>query len=186
MIGAPTYECSALVEHMLVKRMGPDFLFGHALLRDGAYVSLLRSRRQEMHVKAAQWFAERDSVLHAEHLDRAEDVSAAAAYGAAADAQSAAYHHERALQLVERGLAIAKSNSDRFELLCHQGDITLTLDDKEASLASYEEALRLAEASMCSDAVPTSGAPPRCAIAVAVTSYSPPWTRRGRAPSATA
>ena len=101
-----------------------------------------------MHLKAAEWFAERDPVLHAEHLDRAESGDAASAYGAAAEAQVAAYHYERALQLVERGLAIARSRSERFELLCHQGDILLSLDDKQASLASYEDALGLSESDL--------------------------------------
>ena len=148
LIGDPTYECSALVEHLLVQRLGADYLFGHALQRDGAYASLLRSRRRKMHLKAAEWFAERDPVLHAEHLDRAESGDAASAYGVAAEAQVAAYHYDRALQLVERGLAIAKSRSERFELLCHQGDILLSLDDKQASLASYEDALGLSESDL--------------------------------------
>ena len=150
-IGEPAYDCSTLVEHMLVQPMGGDFLFGHALLRDGAYASLLRSMRMEMHLKAAAWFAERDLVLHAEHLDRADNDAAAAAYVAAAGAQVAAFHHDRALQLVERGLEIAEMPGDRFELLSLRGDIVLNLDDKGASLASHEEALTTAksEAQKC-------------------------------------
>ena len=139
------YDCDALIEHLLVQRMGADFLFGHALLRDGAYASLLKSRRLELHARAAQWFETHDPVLFAEHLDRAESPNAAAAYRAAGDAQVAAYHHERALQLVERGLEIATAPSDRFDLLCLRGDVRLAFNEKDAPLDCYEQALAIAE-----------------------------------------
>ena len=54
-------------------RRATAFLFAHALIRDAVYDTLLRSRRRELHRRAADWFDERDPVLHAEHLDRAED-----------------------------------------------------------------------------------------------------------------
>ena len=70
--------------------------------------SLLKPRRHELHRKAAEWFADSDPVLHAEHLDRAEAPEAAGAYLAAAQAQLADYHFERARALLERGLAVAR------------------------------------------------------------------------------
>ena len=145
LLGNDAYDCDALIEHLLVQRMGPDYLFGHALLRDGAYASLLKSRRLELHVRAAAWFEAQDPILYAEHLDRAESPDAAAAYRAAADAQVTAYHHERALHLVERGLEIATAISDRFDLLCLRGDARLALNEKDASLEGYDQALAIAE-----------------------------------------
>ena len=139
------YDCDALIEHLLVQRMGADFLFGHALVRDGAYASLLKSRRLELHARAAEWFETGDPVLYAEHLDRAESTIAAVAYGAAGEAQVAAYHHDRALQLVERGLEIATATSDRFDQLCLRSDVRLALDEKAASLEGYDQALAVAE-----------------------------------------
>ena len=59
-------------------RMGDEFLFAHALIRDAVYDSLLKARRRELHRRAADWFAGRDLVLRAEHLDRAEDPASAA------------------------------------------------------------------------------------------------------------
>ena len=49
------------------------FLFAHALIRDAIYDTLVRSRRRELHRRAADWYAERDPVLRAEHLERAEE-----------------------------------------------------------------------------------------------------------------
>jgi hypothetical protein len=70
------YTCDALVGSALVIPEGDDFLFAHALIQEGAYSSLLRSRRRELHRQAAEWFADHDPLLHAQHLDRAEDARA--------------------------------------------------------------------------------------------------------------
>ena len=91
MLGAllehPGYDAGGLVRHRLVRPHGGGaLLFAHALIRDGVYDSLLRSRRRELHRRAAALFAERDPVLHAEHLDRAEDPRAPRAYLEAARA----------------------------------------------------------------------------------------------------
>ena len=67
------------------------FRFAHALVRDAVYKSLLKQRRRDLHRRAADWFADRDPILHAEHLDRAEAPEAAMAYLAAAKAQLGDY-----------------------------------------------------------------------------------------------
>ena len=46
--------------------------FVHALIRDGAYASLLKTRRRELHLRSAAWYATRDPGLHAEHLALAD------------------------------------------------------------------------------------------------------------------
>src|SRR5271169_5934378 len=81
-----------LVSRLLVRPQQASrdvFLFTHALIRDAIYDTLLRSRRRELHRRAAEWHADRDPVLCAEHLDRAEDPEAARGYLAAAHSQAA-------------------------------------------------------------------------------------------------
>ena len=98
----------ALMTHHLVRPDGKEFLFGHALIRDAIYATLLRGRRRELHRRAAVWFAEQgDATLHAEHLDRAEAPDAAAAYLEASRVQAALHRYETALAQVERGLVLA-------------------------------------------------------------------------------
>ncbi|HYZ26424.1 MAG TPA: adenylate/guanylate cyclase domain-containing protein [Geminicoccaceae bacterium] len=80
LIDDPDYACTGPVEHFRYVA----WAFAHALIRDAVYDSLLRARRRELHLRAAGWFAERDLVLWAEHLDRAEDPGAPRAYLAAA------------------------------------------------------------------------------------------------------
>jgi hypothetical protein len=63
-----------------------------------------------LHTRAAEWFAERDAVLHAEHLDRAELSAAAAAYLGAAAGLARAMQFDRALSLAERGCNLATAS----------------------------------------------------------------------------
>jgi tetratricopeptide (TPR) repeat protein len=141
LVGTPDYVCDALIGSALVLPEGEDFLFAHALIREGAYSSLLRSRRRELHLQAAEWFAAQDPTLHAQHLDRAEDVRAPRAYLAAATVQRAAYHADAAIRLVDRGLEIAGNDSDRHALICLKGELQRDLGDIASSVATYRLAI---------------------------------------------
>jgi tetratricopeptide (TPR) repeat protein len=150
-LGQPGYGTGRLAERLLVRPEGEGFLFAHALVRDAVYDSLLKSRRRELHRRAADWYDERDAALRAEHLDRAEDPEAARAYLTAARAQVAAYHHELALRLAERGLELAGERADHFALGCLRGDALHDLGQMPAALSAYEGALAAAsgEAERC-------------------------------------
>jgi class 3 adenylate cyclase/tetratricopeptide (TPR) repeat protein len=141
LIEDPDYACAALVRRFLVRPVGEDLLFAHALIRDAVYDSLLRARRRELHRRAAAWFAGRDLVLRAEHLDRAEDAEAPPAYLDAARAQAADYRYERARSLTERGLALAADPAQRFALTCLLGDVLHDLGAMAEARAAYERAL---------------------------------------------
>src|SRR4051794_40169265 len=138
-------DLAPLVRHDFVRPDGEEFLFAHALVRDGVYSSLLKVRRRELHRRAAGWFADRDPVLRAEHLERAEDPAAARGYLAAARAQAAAYRTERALALAERGLTLARERADRFALACLRGELLHDLGSMEPCIEAYEGALATAE-----------------------------------------
>jgi class 3 adenylate cyclase/tetratricopeptide (TPR) repeat protein len=141
LLDAPGYTCDALVANALVLPEGDDYLFAHALIQEGAYSSLLRSRRRELHLKAAEWFADHDPLLYAQHLDRAEDSRAPAAYLDAARAQRIAFRSDAALRLVDRGLEIAKDDGDRHALACLKGELLRDLGDIGSSIAIYRAAI---------------------------------------------
>ena len=146
-----TYSCDVLLAGGLVLSDGEGFLFAHALIRDGAYASMLKARRRALHVMAAEWFADQDPTLHAQHLDRAEDTRAAAAYRRAALAQRIAYHSDTALALVERGLEVARGEADRHGLLCIKGELQRDLGDITGSAETFRQAILCApdDASVC-------------------------------------
>ncbi len=140
----PDYGCGPLLEHHLVSPRGEGYLFAHALICDGVYASLLKARRRELHQAAARWFAAREPVLRAEHLERAEDPGAAMAFLLAAEREAVAYHYERALELIARGLALATDDGERSRLMCMRGDLLHDSGESQASLDAYLEARSLA------------------------------------------
>jgi class 3 adenylate cyclase/tetratricopeptide (TPR) repeat protein len=137
------YDCEGLIREVLVRPEGDGYLFAHALVRDAVYASLLKSRRQELHRRAAEWFEVSDLGLHAQHLDRAEDPEAADAYLRAAREEAAIHRNEWALQLAERGLQIAQARPLSFDLACLRGHLLRGMID--ASLEAFECALELAD-----------------------------------------
>ena len=149
LIDDPGYVCDGLLANALVLPEGEDFLFAHALIQEGAYSTLLRARRRELHRRAADWFAHGDPTLHAQHLDRAEDERAPRAYLAAALAQSAAHLLEAALRLAERGLEIAQTDADRHALSCCKGELQRDLGDIAGSIATWRAALAAAPDDAC-------------------------------------
>jgi class 3 adenylate cyclase/tetratricopeptide (TPR) repeat protein len=145
LIGEPDYSCAVLVERGLVRPLESDWLFAHALVRDGVYSSLLKQVRRELHKRTATWFGTSDLVLRAEHLDRAEEDTAPRAYLAAAAARIDALEYERAVGLLRRGAELAHSPRDRHALARRAGELMLYRADATAALEAFERALGCAE-----------------------------------------
>ncbi len=121
---------------------GEVYLFAHALIQEGVYSSLVKSRLQALHGKCAAWFSDNDAELHAEHLDHARDTRAARAYLEAAREHAREYRTARALHLVTRGLAVATEQTDRHRLTCLRGELLHDLGDIESSMDAYRKALQ--------------------------------------------
>jgi class 3 adenylate cyclase/predicted ATPase len=140
-----TYEPKVLLRHRLVRPVGDELLFGHALIQEGVYSSLLKERRNALHLSAARWFAERDIALHAAHLDRAEDPGRARAYLAAAQAAAKVYHYEKAEVLLRRGIEVAEAGKDRIDLLCASGELLHDTGRIPESMDCFRDALSQAD-----------------------------------------
>lgn len=142
LLNEPGYQAAELERRHLIRPESGELAFAHALIRDGVYAALTKERRNHLHRAAASMFTSRDPVLMAEHLDRANDSIAASAYLRAARAESALFHVERALALARRGLQIAATPDDRFELAMEVGKLHRDLGQGEPALAAYEIAAR--------------------------------------------
>jgi DNA-binding SARP family transcriptional activator len=138
-------SCEAMVEKGLVRPEGQGYIFNHALIHEAVYASLLRSRRQDLHLRAAAWFAARDPVLHAQHLDAADNAGAAGAYLRAAQAGADRHQYEHALGLAERALELAPEPWARLALSCLRAEMLRELGRTEASVQAFEAAVPLAE-----------------------------------------
>ena len=142
-----SYDGATLVARDLVRREtaeGGRWMFGHALIRDGAYASLLHSARRTLHLRAADWYAGRDATLHAEHLDRADDARAAGAYLDAARAEISALRVESALRLLRRGSELDAPMPVRHALAALEGEVCRDIGDAPSAIHAFERALPLA------------------------------------------
>ena len=144
MIEQDDYRPQILLRQALIRPAGDDYQFAHALIRDGVYASLLKPQRIALHRQAAVFFRDSDSVLYAEHLDRAEDAGAPEAYFAAARQLRDGFHYDTALRLISRALELASPPAARFELICFQADLLRDLGETDDSIAAYEQALEIA------------------------------------------
>ncbi|SLN71292.1 adenylate/guanylate cyclase domain-containing protein [Oceanibacterium hippocampi] len=142
---SPSYRCDQLLARHLFKPEREGYLFAHALVQEGVYASLLTSRRVALHRAAAAWYGQQDPALRAEHLDRAGDKAAAAAYLEAARTRIAALHFETALSLTGRGIELVDDAATRFELMCLRGDSLRNVGSTEESIAAFESARDSAE-----------------------------------------
>jgi class 3 adenylate cyclase/tetratricopeptide (TPR) repeat protein len=144
LLGDDTFELSGLLGEQLVRPEGDSFLFSHAMIRDGVYASLLTTTRERLHVRAAEWFAEKDFTLKAQHLEQGNDPGAPIAYLEAAKAQAGRYRYDIALMLVRRGRPLAKTASDQFALTALHGEILNSMGVVTESLNTYLDALDFA------------------------------------------
>ncbi len=145
LVGEPGYRIQTLIEHYLVRPEIDDFLFAHALIRDGVYASLMRQTRRELHGRAAEWFADRDPQLAAELLDRAEDPRAAKAYLRASELMRRRYDYDRVLALAKRGIEVATDALDRYALTQLYADALREAGRAQDSVAASRNALALAK-----------------------------------------
>jgi class 3 adenylate cyclase/tetratricopeptide (TPR) repeat protein len=136
-----TFTPNRLIEHALLRPFDGGLLFCHALIRDAAYATLLRSRRRELHSRAAQWFADRDLGLHAQHLDRADDAGAPLAYLSAAQNEAAHYRYDLAIALAQRGAHLANNTNDHVQLNIYLGELLHDAGKVSDARNVYEEAL---------------------------------------------
>jgi tetratricopeptide (TPR) repeat protein len=130
-----------LLKSRLIRPVREALQFSHALIRNGVYISILHSERRRLHKRAADWFEGRDGALKAEHLARAEDPTAIAAYRTAARELAAAYRLEAAADLITRARAIATDRPDRVALACEEGRLLLELGRATDAIACFDAAL---------------------------------------------
>lgn len=143
LINQSDYDCAALVQHALIRPEGSGLLFSHALVRDGVYASLLKKRRFQLHLRAAEWFEARDPGLRAQHLGLAQDPRAPQAFLDAAKEEARAYHNDAAIDLCGSGLEGADAHT-HHNILCLQAELLRGLGQIGRSMQLCEQAVALA------------------------------------------
>ena len=142
----PATAAPALVERLLVRPHGDGFLFAHALIRDAVYDSLLKTRRRELHRRAAALVRRRaircctPSTSTGPRIRRRR-----AAYLAAARAQARGVPlRAGARRWSSAAWRLRRAPADRFALTCLQGELLHDLGRMADALSAYEAALEAA------------------------------------------
>jgi DNA-binding SARP family transcriptional activator/tetratricopeptide (TPR) repeat protein len=141
MLGKAQVSRDELHECALITSDGDELRFVHALVQEAVYASILRSRRIQLHERAARWFAERDIERQAEHLDAAGSNQAVSAYLAAADHFQDRGDPRTALRLVERAIQIGADDSKREDTVLLRAQLLLEVGDSESALQNFRSAL---------------------------------------------
>ncbi len=145
LVGDAAYDPRLLVDQFLLRPEGDELVFCHALIRDGAYASLLLARRRQLHQEAGSWIADQDAALAAEHYERAEDPRAAAAYLQASEAQAVRYRNAEALELVERALKLPDPAGLEFSLRLARARLLLAVGHAAQSIEASGRAIEVAK-----------------------------------------
>jgi class 3 adenylate cyclase/tetratricopeptide (TPR) repeat protein len=143
MLGNPVFDPAGLLQAGLLRIDGMELIFAHALIREAVQRSLLAEALRALHSRAAEWFAGRDPILHASHLDRAGSAQAADAYRAAAWDRLQRYRPDEALPLAERGLELATDAGSKAALLLLKADVLLDIGRAREALAASQAALEV-------------------------------------------
>ncbi|ODT22165.1 MAG: hypothetical protein ABS35_15530 [Kaistia sp. SCN 65-12] len=138
------YDERPLIDASLIRAHNNIYLFAHALIRDAVLRTMLRDDLRVQHRRAAEWFRPMDALRHAEHLAAANDEGAAAAFLAAARDALAVHRKDAALELAERGLALAAQDAVRGDLLRLKGDMLRDLGRATDAIVAFEAASAIA------------------------------------------
>ncbi len=132
-----------LVDAGLLNVEGTEIAFAHALMREAVYGSLLKSRRRELHARAAAWYAGRDAGLRAGHLAEAGDPAAARACIEAGMAEADSLRLDRAIEFAERACQLAREPLDLCLARCLLGELQTRTGHTHDAIATLREVIDL-------------------------------------------
>ena len=138
------------VDGGLIEDDALEYVFGHHLLHQVTYETVIKSRRQKAHARAAEWFARMTGArandfiaVAAEHFEKAGELHRACEYFAlAAEHAARTFANEMSLEFIERGLKLAPAGDDkvRWRLLASR-ERTLDLQGRRVEQRADVDAL---------------------------------------------
>ncbi|MBV9889439.1 MAG: AAA family ATPase, partial [Rhizobacter sp.] len=132
-----------------------EYVFGHHLLHQVTYETVIKSRRQKAHARAAEWFVTMTGArandfigIAAEHFEKAGEAQRACeCFARAAEHAARTFANEMSLEFIERGLKLAGAGDHkvRWRLLASR-ERTLDLQGRRVEQrADVESLTELAE-----------------------------------------
>lgn len=145
LLQAPDYEPLALQQLHLVRPVGPGtWSFVHDLVMQAVHEAIVPAQRAGLHRQLAELYQGRDAALHAQHLHRAQDPRAPAAYLQAMREHIAAWRYEEALALAAQCRGIGYAPVDAHALAMLAGEAASSAGRSAEARAQFEQALAAA------------------------------------------
>ena len=126
------YEPTLLLHQRLLVKTERGYHFSHALIRECTYNTLLKSRRNALHNKAAYYFIDTSPALRVDHLLLSESEDAPAELLEMARRERSMNRNDRAKILVRKGLTSLADESTRRAFRELESDL-------QAAHAGWEE-----------------------------------------------
>ncbi|HEY8266058.1 MAG TPA: BTAD domain-containing putative transcriptional regulator [Steroidobacteraceae bacterium] len=143
MLDGPSGTPDRLVDAGLLTVEGGEIAFAHALMREAVYGSLLKSRRRELHARAAAWYAGHDAGLRAGHLTEAGDPAAARACIEAAVIEADSLRLDRAVEFSQKACMLAREPVDLCLARCLLGELQTRTGHTHDAIATLREVIDL-------------------------------------------
>ena len=129
-----------LVHRGWLRPAGTGLIIAHDLVAAAICSALDGRTLAALHRRAADWFASRDPLTSAEHLDRAGDRGAAGAYLSVAREALRERRLDLAESVLQRIDACPSDSAQVFEALCLRGDVRRERGDAAGSHAVFARA----------------------------------------------
>ncbi|EPC03673.1 hypothetical protein L861_19255 [Litchfieldella anticariensis FP35 = DSM 16096] len=131
--------------HYLVRPLDDEtYLFVHDLIMQGIYESIPRTQRDRMHLRLAQYYAERDATLRAQHLHKARALAAPGAFVEAIEIQLSQHRHASALALLQQCQEIDYAPRDDYHLEMLHAQICVAMGLTQEARTHYDAARHMA------------------------------------------
>ncbi len=145
LLGTSDALFTATLASYLIRPENSGFIFTHSMLQEAIYNSYLSKQKKELHDTAAGWYSGKDTMLEAQHLDRAENPKAADAYLNATKECRERFLFTRGLPLAQRGIELCQEVSVGYQLICLQAFMTREVGNAEEAITLYKNALQMTE-----------------------------------------
>jgi tetratricopeptide (TPR) repeat protein len=146
LLEADAIEVAPLVQQGWLQPVGVRFRMAHDLLAAAVRSALDETTLAHLHRRAAAWFAGRDPLTSAEHLERAGDLGAASAYVSVAREALGEHRLDLAEAVLARVDACPAEPALVFEAVCLRGDVRRERGDAAGSHAVFAQAAGRARA----------------------------------------
>jgi tetratricopeptide (TPR) repeat protein/transcriptional regulator with XRE-family HTH domain len=147
-LGQPDYLPTADMRQGLLREVEPgSYLFVHDLVMHCLYDAMPTVLREQLHREVASLYRERDRVLHAQHLLRANDPSAFDALLAAMNEKRLACQYDSVLALARQCAVFVERTRTNFPLALLSGQACSGLGQTVEAREHFQRALALAEQS---------------------------------------